>query len=312
MPVRVPTLIAACALLSACGAESAAPPGDPARPVRVVPASATAVDLTAALLAPERIAGFPEQALEYSTLHDAGERFADHPQFYAWLAEPVLALEPDLVVVDPWGARDTNERLREAGVRVFELPEIGSWRDARAALLALAEVLGTEQRAAELVAGLDARVEQLRARAARRRERPRALCYSNFGSAGWSAGADTTVHEMMTLAGLDNVVASGGVQGHVGLTFEQLLLHDPDLILVSRPLVMGESHAGDRGGASERLLRSEAALAGLRAVRDDRIVSLPAWLYAAGSHEIVSGAELLADEVDALLARLEQRERGDG
>ncbi len=273
--------------------------------MRVVPASATAVDLTAALLEPGRIAGFPEQALEYSTLHAGDEAFAEHPRFFAWLAEPVLALAPDVVVVNPWQAKDTNERLSEAGICVLELPEIASWADARAALLWLGGALGEDQRAAALVVELDARVERLRERArARDGARPRALCYSNFGSAGWTAGARTTVHEMMTLAGLENVAATSGREGHVGLTFEQLLLHDPDLILVSRPLAQGAAHAGDRGGASERLLRSEASLAGLRAVREDRIVSLPAWLYAAASHELVSGAEVLADEVDALLARL--------
>ena len=280
-----------------------------APPVRIVPASATAVDLVAALVEPERIAGFPVQALEYSTLH-ADDRFGGHPRFDAWLAEPVLALLPDLVVVDPWQALDTNERLREAGVRVLALPEIATWPDARDTLERLGRVLGAEERAAATIADLDARVARLRVRAAERGNALRAMCYSNFGSAGWTAGSQTTVHEMMELAGLVNAVAEGGRQGHVGASFEDLLVLDPDVILVSRPLAMGAGHAGDRGGASERLLLSEPSLAGLRAVRERRIVSLPAWLYAAGSHEVVTGAEALADEVDLLLERLAAAEEG--
>jgi len=270
---------------------------------RIVPASATAVDFVAALVAPERVAGLPEQALEYSRLHDDA-LWRGHARFRAYLAEPVLMLRPDLVICDPWQARDTQERLREAGVSVLSLDEIETWADARATLLALGEVLGAEERAREVTADLDRRVEALRARGAARGVRLRVMCYSNFGSAGWTAGSRTTVDEMIRLAGMENLVAAAGREGHCQVTFEDLLVFDPDVIVVSQPLKQESGHAGDRGGASERLLLSEASLADLRAVRERRIVSLPAWLFAAGSHELVSGAEALADEVDELLRRL--------
>jgi ABC-type Fe3+-hydroxamate transport system substrate-binding protein len=109
---------------------------------------------------------------------------------------------------------------------------------------------------------------------------------------------------MFELAGLHNAVAERGTVGHVGFTFEELLALDPDVIVVSRPLKMPEGPSGDRGGAAEKILYGEASLAGLRAVRERRVVSLPAWLFATGSHELVHGAEVLADEVEALLARL--------
>jgi ABC-type hemin transport system substrate-binding protein len=119
-------LLAACTTLQ-CAPQSGAPPARgpaAAAPQRIVPASATAVDLVAALVAPERVAGFPEQALEYSTLHAGDPRFDRAKRFNAYLAEPVLALDPDLVVIDPWQAPETTARLREAGIRVLVVPEI--------------------------------------------------------------------------------------------------------------------------------------------------------------------------------------------
>ena len=261
------------------------------------------MDFVAALVPAERIAGFPEQALEYSSVHD-DPRFDDHPRFRAFLAEPVLTLRPDLVLSDPWQARDTQERLREAGVPVEVLPEIATLAEAREVLLSLGERLSVEDRARQLVADIDARVIALEERAARRGTPLRAMSYSNFGSAGFTAGSRTTVNEMMRLAGLENLVASAGREGHVQVTFEELLGFDPDLILVSRPLKQDAGHAGDRGGASQDLLCSETSLAGLRAVREDRIISLPAWLFATGSHELLGSAEVLSGEVDRLLARL--------
>ena len=79
------------------------------------------------------------------------------------------------------------------------------------------------------------------------------------------------------------------------------------LILVSMPLHGGDGPQGDRGGASQRLLETEPSLRGLRAIAKKRIVALPASLFASGSQSIVRGAEVLAAEVDALLA-LEARE----
>jgi iron complex transport system substrate-binding protein len=280
-----------------------------ARPAqRIVPVSATAVDMVCALVVPERIAGLPAQALEYSTLHDADGALRARVKFDAYEAEPVLALEPDLVVIDPWQAPETTERLRDAGLRVLVLPEIPDWTAARATLEMLGRELDEPGRASALVAELDARVEALRANAAQR-TKWRALCYSNFGASGSTAGARTTIDAMMRLAGLVNVIAEGGASGHVGIGFEELLTLDPDLILVSQPLRMEPGQAGDRGGASEKLLYAEPSLAGLRAVREKRIVALPAWLFATGSHEIVRGAEVLAGEVDALRARLQREGR---
>jgi len=308
----VRSLLAFAVLACAAGCERTTPSAPPpdSEPRRIVPASATAVDFVTELVEPERIAALPAQAAEYSRLVALEGALAGTPRFEAYLAEPVLAQRPDLVVVDPWQAPDTTARLRRAGVAVFALPEIHTWEAARAALLQLGGVLRAPARAEELAGELDRRVARLTERAAARAGL-RALCYSNFGASGWSAGSQTSVHEILRLAGLRNAVAEAGRVGHVGLGFEALLVLDPDLIVVSRPLAMPAGAAGDRGGASEAVLTAEPSLAGLRAVRERRIVSLPAWLYATGSHEMVRAAEVLADEVDALQRRLEAAPAGE-
>lgn len=270
--------------------------------MRIVPASSSAVDFVCALVGPERVAGVPEQAIDYSILHSSDERWAKTPRFYAYQAEPLLALAPDLVVVCPYQSRDTSERLKDGGVALFELGEIANWRDARAALLAVGERIGEKPKAEALAVDLDRRVAAL-VETASRRHAVRAMCYSNFGSQGWTAGSKTTIDEIMGLAGVTNVVAVAGREGHQTTSFEELITLDPDVIIVGEPLSTPASSAGDRGGASEQLLMHEASLSGLRAVREHRILPLPAWFFATGSHEMVHGAELLSSEVDALLAR---------
>src|SRR5262245_13882165 len=121
VPSRVLAAGALLALAAQCSRDVAAPAAA-GPPQRIVPVRATAVDMVCALVAPERIAGLPSQALEYSTLHDADAALRARVKFDAYVAEPVLALEPDLVVIDPWQAPETTERLRGAGLRVLVLP----------------------------------------------------------------------------------------------------------------------------------------------------------------------------------------------
>ncbi|MBM3988776.1 MAG: ABC transporter substrate-binding protein [Planctomycetes bacterium] len=275
-----------------------------AQPERIVAASATAVDIAVAVAGLERMAGVPSQALEYSVLHAGRPEPRPIARFDAYLAEPLLALQPDLVVIDSWQAPETSAQLRSAGVSVFALPIVRDFADARAALVGAGAAFGDPELTARALADFDRRTRALRER---RSERGwRGLAYSNFGGAGSTAGRQTTIDALFEMLGIRNLMGERGIVGHAGITFEDLLALDPDVILVSEPLRMGEGPSGDRGGAAERLLRSEANLAGLRAVREDRIVTLPAWLFATGSQELVSAAEELERRVEQLARRLAQ------
>ncbi len=267
----------------------------PAAPQRIVPASAAAVDLVCALVGPERIAGLPAQALDYSGLHArgaAGEPYLRLPQFQAYAAEPLLALDPDLVLADNWQLADTTARLREAGVPVLALTALESYRDVRSSVTLLGEALGVPEQARLVVADLDARVDALKSSGGQRAGHT-VLAYSNGGAGGWVAGAGTAADEWIRLAGLKNAAADR--VGHQRCSFEELLTLDPDLLVVSGP---GNF---DRKGATERLLREEPALGGLRALAGQRVIVLPAWLYDTASQHIVSAAEALAQGADRAL-----------
>jgi iron complex transport system substrate-binding protein len=264
-----------------------------APPRRVVPASAGLVDLACALLPPERLAGLPGQALAYSSLRDESSPYLQRPRFEVYNAESVLGLAPDLVLADAWAARETTERLRAAGVPVLVLGQLERLDQAGEALLLLGSAFDAEAAAELLLADLRARADALREGGGPRRAW-RALSYVNGGTGGWVAGAGTTPDEWITLTGMRN--AAGGLQGHARCNFEQLLLLDPDLIVVS-----GRAAYDDMGGTAG-LLRSEPALAGLGAVRAGRIVVLDAWLYNTLGLHAVTAAETLAAAADALMA----------
>lgn len=284
-------------LLHACADPVDAPGGageelaPPTHATRVLAASASAFDVIVDLLPRERIAAIPRPALEWSPLPGGREAWTDFPVLERFEGELALALEPDLVVASTWTERAPLAAVREASIYVLELPDAGTWDDLTAAVTRVGEVVGTTERAREVVDDLARRRAAL-ADAATDSRALRVLAYSNFGAGGTTAGTETTVDLMIRLAGHVNAAAEAGLARHPQLSLEQVIAIDPDVFLTA------SGRDGVHPGAE--FLRSEEALAGLRAIRDGRIVVLPADLYSTASHRVLDAAEELARLVVAL------------
>lgn len=268
-----------------------------APPRRVVPTNAGAQDDLCVLIGPERVAALPRPVGAYATAGEIGADWDDVPRFEQYRAEPLLLFEPDLVVTHVWHEANSTAALRQAGVPVLVLPEADSLESIHAVLELLGRALGVPGRTAEVIADIDRRVAALEDSSGPRRA-VRALGYTNYGTGGGSPGSGTTFDLMIELTGMRNAARELGLVGWQSLDFEQLLTLDPDL------LVLGAAGDGARGDPTEQVLRGEPALAGLRAVREDRIVVLPSRLYTTNSHFLIEAAEELARRVDALLERL--------
>ncbi len=264
-----------------------APPG------RVVPAGSAAADLVVALVGPDRVAGLPRPAFLYTEFPGGPERWEHLPRFERYLAEPLLALEPDLVIAHRWQEATPTSLLTAAGVPVLILPDAADLPAMLDQLQLVGAVLGTEQHAAEVRADIEARVAAL-AEGASARSGWTALFYSNQGVGGWTAAGGTTHDAMLTMAGVTNAAALAGLAGHASIDLEQLIVVDPDVIIVA---------GKDGDSATQRYLAETPAAGALTAIREQRIVVLPPSLYGSASHHIVSGAERIAEALDALLAR---------
>lgn len=269
-----------------------------APPMAILPGAAGSVDLVCALVPPERLAALPDQALRYSGLRDPDSPYLSRPRFDVYEAERVLAVMPDLVLTHPWQSPDTTARLREAGVDVVQLPDPEDWPGLVEQVRQVGELLGAEAAAANLLERCDAKLQEITSEAERRPVWT-ALAYSHGGAGGLVAGAGTTNDEILRLAGMRNIAPRAG---HTALSFEELLVLDPDVLLVG-----GEADSQESGGTLA-VLRSEPALAGLAAVAEDRIVVLESWLYTTLSHHLLDAAEEVLEQ-SAGWASAERSER---
>jgi len=175
-------------------------------------------------LAPERIA-----ALTYLARDPALSVVAvEAPRFPAVRpsAEAVLALNPDLVLAAPWGARAALAVVEARGVPVLRVDLPADFAGIRAQTRRLAAALGVGERGEALLAAMDARL----AAAATRRPAapPRALIWE---PRGYTAGATSLGQAVLEAAGFANAAPGGQRRG-----LESLLADPPDLLVVpSRP-----------------------------------------------------------------------------
>lgn len=261
-------------------------------PQRVLIANTYLVDVVTRLVSAERVLALPKQALIWSRLVDVDAGFRAKASFSEIDVEMVLELAPDLLLCS-----DTNVALGRgmfAGAKIprLTLPQPRDFAELRKVIQLLARVLGAEAAGLALLADFDASQEALIVQAVKRSGLT-AMIYSNLGGGGWSTGLDTLSDEVIKLLGMHNPVADAGRRGHVQLTLEELIIFDPDVIIV-------QARASDSKYDSEAVLRGEPRLQGLKAIVGGRIVRLPPRLFSTGSQEILVAAQEIAQQVDRL------------
>ncbi|MEZ5989566.1 MAG: ABC transporter substrate-binding protein [Planctomycetota bacterium] len=191
-------------------------------------------------------------------------------------SEPILALDPDLVIADETQSPETRTSLRAYGVPVLLLEPHGDL-DAGIHNLRLLAAPGDRRRGGR-------RRPEARRRALRDRldpeARPSVLQVSWFQDGPWCAGTGTGEDWAIALAGGRNHAATLGLEGYRALPIELLLAQPPDVLVLSSRDEL------------ERLADHER-LGELAVLRNGRALVLPKDLSSADSPFRLDAAELL-------------------
>jgi iron complex transport system substrate-binding protein len=192
--------------------------------------------------------------------------------------EPILILKPDLVLTNSFGAPGTAQRLRNAGIEVFDLGELHGVSSLAHVALGLGELLGEPERARRFVESFVARMGHVSAGLGSR-PRKRALFLSILGPDLQAGTVGTSYHDIMTAAGLEDVGASE-YRGWPALTSEQVLALAPEIIVA-------------REGSRSRVC-AYPGMNRMSPCRDDgQIVELPGELLDEPGPAMLDAAELL-------------------
>lgn len=224
MQWHLPLLALLAALLPA-GAGAGAGASD-ATPQRVVSLNLCADELLLRLADREAIASVTFLAADplFSSVTDRVEGLT----LNRGKTEEIVPLHPDLVIAEPYTARNAVRFLQRLDVPLLELPVPTTFEEAYRQIEELAQAVGEEDRGRKIVAEMQQRLAALGPPPAG--PKPLAAVYQPNG---FLVGPGTLVHEVLTHAGLRNLAAEV-LQDHNGpLPVERLLWHRPDLLILN-------------------------------------------------------------------------------
>ena len=146
--------------------------------------------------------------------------------------ETIIELRPDIVFINNFIDRRQVERLKEAGLNVFDLGPMRGLETLLPNIAQLASVLGVPERGRALS---DQLVQKLAAVSADIPdvERQRGLYVGIHGDRLYGGTAGTSFHDVLAAAGLVDVAAEAGFTGWPAFTNEQLLSLDPPWIITN-------------------------------------------------------------------------------
>ena len=196
--------------------------------------------------------------------------------------EKIVALKPDLcLAVKDGNPKPIIDRLLSLGIPVYAM-DPRSLKSVMESVLQVGDLLRAEDRAQALVRDMHARIERIRTRTATAKRRPRV--FFQLGNAPIvSAGTNTFVHELITVAGGLNLAR--GPAAYPKFSLERILTLSPEIILVS-------SMPGD--AETEHALGQWRQWPGIPAVRNNKIFTVDADLFNRPTPRLVDGLEHLA------------------
>jgi iron complex transport system substrate-binding protein len=254
----------------------------PQKPTRIVSVTLATDEMLLALVEPSRLLGVTYLAVD--------ERISNMPQEAAVVPhkvradpEQIISLQPDLVFVASYLRGEFIRLLQASGLVLFQMQEYDSIAEVQQNIRLIGQVVGEEARAEALVAGMQARLQALGEQLRPIGARPRVLYW---GSHGYTAGRMTSMDDLITYAGGENLAATYGLIGPANLSAEQVLAMDPQVI------VSGSLDQGAQRGLPAALMHP--ALQGTDAVQHGRVYTIPSRYLVTISQFIVDGVEAFA------------------
>ena len=178
------------------------------------------------LAAPEQIAGLSVHATnpDISPLADRATKFP----LIGDSVEQIMASGGDMVVMEPWSAHRKSSFLERMGFQIVRLETANSYAGIKDVTRRFAQKVGRADAAEQLIARMESAERQ--AQMALTKDKPEAVYFLPSGSA---PGANTFVHDLLTLAGYKNYAARQGIYGWQHINLETLLKDPPDIFILS-------------------------------------------------------------------------------
>lgn len=218
----------------------------------------------------------------------AGKTDAIATKFESVTAEQVLALQPDLVLIPSYVNPEVLDQLEKANITTYQVVDDSSFEGIFNSVKVIGDIIGEEANAEALLADLHKRYDALKADAEKVEQPKRVIYYTEYLS---SVTDNTTIGEMINLAGGKNVIAEAGIMGddypdYPNVSKEVLVSLNPEVIFTT---AWGWSTDSEPAFVTE--WKNDPALAEVDAIKNNHIYVLDGANVTTASHFVIEGAE---------------------
>lgn len=195
-------------------------------PQKVITLAPNVTETLYALNAGEKIVGrtdwdvYPEEVLDVPSVGDMME-----PSL-----EAIVAAEPDLVFASNFMSHEMVQKIIDAGIPVVTIIDQETVEGTFSTIEQVGKIVNQADRASEVIAEMKSTLEEVAERLMGT-EKVTVYYAVGFGEGGdYTATGETFIHDILTLAGGENV--AGDVTGW-SYNLETLLQKDPEVVIVS-------------------------------------------------------------------------------
>ncbi|MFC7684670.1 ABC transporter substrate-binding protein [Ureibacillus sp. GCM10028918] len=164
---------------------------------------------------------YPEEALEI-------ERISDSMTINT---ERVIELQPDVVFAYTVGEETHIEQLENAGLKVFVIKTAATIDDVYGDIEQIAEVLNVEEKADEIVSGIEEQIAAVQEKTASLDVKEKVYFEISPSPDIWSVGSGTFQQELIEAAGVENIYADQ--QSWFAVSEEDLITRNPEAIITT-------------------------------------------------------------------------------
>ena len=203
-------------------------------------------------------------------------------------SETIIAMQPDLIILDTWADANTVKQFRDAGINVYTFKTPNNIDEQKAVITEIAHVVGADAKGKEITDWMDVKLSEVETKLAslKPEQKLRAMDYGELGS----SGIGTNFDDIVTRAGLINVVSKAGMKGWPVVPKEKIIEFNPDIIILP-------SWYYDVKNSFDNMkskLTGDASFKTLNAVKENRIISVPNPHISAISQYVVLAVEDVA------------------
>lgn len=259
------------------------------KPKRIISMGTGSDEVLLELVAPERIAALTYLADDEGISSISVKAKAIPGRIQRNNLESILAYAPDLIIVPDWGGIEVVEQLRAAGSKVYVHKTPNTMQEIKANIAELAAVVGETERGKMLQQQIDDRLAAIWSKVGKIKpeQRKKIVALSFMGPMGIKG---SSFDDMCRYANVVNAIENLDVPKNATFSEEQLILLNPDIILVPSWDYSGTKNTGE----FQRSIMEKEAYQGIRAIRNHQVVQVhDKYLYST-SHYAVNAVEELA------------------